>query len=318
VLVGEIHDGMHQMFRIMNFARMLWGAGAIETLSTAYLNALAYAKTRIQGRDLAHALAPSAGAVPIIRHPDVRRMLLDQKAHAEGMRALLLYAAAIEDRMALEPSNPALGERSALLLPVIKGYCTEKSYELVAQSMQVFGGRGYMRDYPIEQYLRDVKIDTIWEGTTGMQALDLVFRRIVKDQAAALGHLLDDVRATAKGNGRLEASRARLARALEDVEAMVGTMAGFLGDSVYLVGLTATPFLFALGELLVGWLLLEHAEVAIRALDQPTTEADRAFYQGKVAAEDWYSRTVLPELSARRAVVENTTSVPMELAEAAF
>ncbi|HSL27230.1 MAG TPA: acyl-CoA dehydrogenase family protein, partial [Acidimicrobiia bacterium] len=200
VLVGETHDGMRQMFAIMNYARMLFGAKAIETLSTGYLNALSYAKARIQGPDLAQAVDPAAPRVPIIRHPDVRRMLLDQKAHAEGLRGLLLYTAAIEDRIALEPENVDHARRKDLLLPLIKGYGAEKAYEQLAQSMQVLGGSGYMRDYPLEQYLRDVKIDTIWEGTTGIQALDLVFRKIAKDQAVALGKLLEDIRVTAKGN----------------------------------------------------------------------------------------------------------------------
>lgn len=319
MLVGETHDGMHQMFRIINYARMLFGAKAIETLSTGYLNSLEYAKTRIQGPDLVQALDPSAPRVPIIRHPDVRRMLLDQKAHAEGMRALVLYAAAIEDQMALEPDNRDLARRKALLLPLIKGYGSERSYELLAQSMQVLGGSGYTRDYPIEQYLRDVKLDTIWEGTTGIQAIDLVFRKIAGDQGVALRQLLEDIRVTVKGNGRLESSRDRLARALEDVEAMLNAMVESLGTSAYLVGLNATPFLFALAELVVGWLLLQQAEVAMRALDQPTyTQTDRAFYEGKLAATDWFTRTVLPGLSARRAVVESTTLDPMNLSDLAF
>jgi alkylation response protein AidB-like acyl-CoA dehydrogenase len=319
VLVGETHDGMRQMFSIMNHARMLFGAKAMETLSTGYLNALAYARTRIQGTDLAQALHPDRPRVPILRHPDVRRMLLDQKAHAEGLRALLLYTAAIEDGIALEPENLDLARRRDLLIPLIKGYGAEKSYEQLAQSMQILGGSGYMRDYPIEQYLRDVKVDTIWEGTTGIQALDLVFRKIAKDQAVALGQLLEDARITAKGNGRLTSGRSRLGQAIEDVEGMVSTLVGFLGDSVYLVGLNATQFLFALAELVVGWLLLQQAEISTEALDRASTsDADRAFYQGKLAIADWYTRTVLPGLSARRAVVESTTLEAMELSDDAF
>ncbi|HEX6302391.1 MAG TPA: acyl-CoA dehydrogenase [Acidimicrobiia bacterium] len=319
VLVGEVHDGIRQMFRIMDFARMFFGVKAIEALSTGYLNALDYAKTRTQGPDLAEALDLGATPVPIIRHPDVRRMLLDQKAHAEGLRALWLYTASLEDRILLEPENRDLVARKNLLVPLIKGYGSEKSYELLAQSMQVLGGSGYMRDYPFEQYLRDVKIDTIWEGTTGIQALDLVFRKIAKDQAVALGQLLEDIRVTAKGNGFLEANRARLARALEDVEGMLDSMVGFLGESVYLVGLNATHYLYSLAELVTGWLLLRQSEVAVEALDRPTTtEADRTFYRGKIAAADWYSRTVLPGLSTRRVILENTTLDPMEISEAAL
>jgi alkylation response protein AidB-like acyl-CoA dehydrogenase len=319
VLVGEVHEGIRQMFRIMDFARMFFGAKAFETLSTAYLHALEYAKVRVQGPDLAEALDPAAPSVPIIRHPDVRRMLLDQKAYAEGLRAMYLYAAALEDQMILEPEDKDLARRRELFVPLIKGYGSEKAYELLAQSMQVFGGSGYMRDYPIEQYLRDLKIDTIWEGTTGIQALDLVFRKVAKDQAVTLGRLFEDIRLTVKGNGQLEDGRVRLGQALEDVEGMLGSMVGFLGESVYLIGLNATPFMSALSELVIGWLLLRQAEVAVEALDLPATgESDRAFYEGKLAAADWYNRTVLPRLSAGRTVLMNTTLAPMEIPEEAF
>ena len=317
VLVGEVHEGIRQMFRIMDFARVFFGGKALETLSTAYLHALEYARVRVQGADLAEALDPAASPVPIIRHPDVRRMLLDQKAFAEGLRAMFLYAASLEDRMCLDAGDEDAAKRRELLVPLIKGYGSEKSYELLAQSMQVFGGSGYMRDYPIEQYLRDLKIDTIWEGTTGIQALDLVFRKIAKDQAATVGRLFEDIRVTAKGNGQLEDHRMRLAQALDDVEGMLGKMVGFLGESVYLIGLNATPFMSALAELVVGWLLLRQAEIAVGALESSSAE-DRAFYEGKVAANDWYNRTVLPRLAASRTVLMNTTLAPMEMAEAAF
>lgn len=317
VLVGEVHEGIRQMFRIMDFARVFFGGKALETLSTAYLHALEYARVRVQGADLAEAIDPAASPVPIIRHPDVRRMLLDQKAFAEGLRAMFLYAASLEDRMCLDAGDEDAAKRRELLVPLIKGYGSEKSYELLAQSMQVFGGSGYMRDYPIEQYLRDLKIDTIWEGTTGIQALDLVFRKIAKDQAATVGRLFEDIRVTAKGNGQLEDDRMRLAQALDDVEGMLGKMVGFLGESVYLIGLNATPFMSALAELVVGWLLLRQAEIAVGALESSSAE-DRAFYEGKVAANDWYNRTVLPRLAASRTVLMNTTLAPMEMAEAAF
>ena len=314
VLVGEVHEGIRQMFRIMDYARIFFGGKAFETLSSAYLHSLEYAKERVQGPDLAKALDPAAPSVPIIRHPDVRRMLLDQKAHAEGLRAMFLYSSALEDRMLVELENEDLAKRRDLLVPLIKGYGSEKSYELLAHSMQVFGGSGYMRDYPIEQYLRDLKIDTIWEGTTGIQALDLVFRKVAKDQAVTIGRLFEDIRITVKGNGQLEDGRLRLGHALEDVEGMLGTMVGFFGESVYLIGLNATPFMSALAELVVGWLLLRQAEVAVESMELPTiSETDRAFYEGKVAANDWYNRTVLPRLSASRRVLTNTTLAPMEI-----
>jgi alkylation response protein AidB-like acyl-CoA dehydrogenase len=325
VLVGEVHDGIRQMFKVIEYARMLVGTKAIETLSTGYLNALAYAKERVQGPDLAQATDKNAPRVEIIRHPDVRQSLLTQKAHAEGMRALVFYTSSIQDR--IELAEPGSEERERLerlndlLLPMVKGYGSEKSYELLAQSLQTFGGSGYCRDYPVEQYIRDAKIDTLYEGTTAIQGMDLFFRKIGRDQGATLMGLLTQVQEVAKGdagNGQLAAERALLGTALEDVQAMLGAMVGFLGQSIYLIGLNTTRFLMSLSELVVGWLLIRQAEVAVAALQGEVSEADRAFYEGKVASAKHFAATVLPQLSARRAVLEATDLTAMELDDAAF
>jgi hypothetical protein len=329
VLVGEVHDGIKQMFRLVEYSRMLVGVKAIETLSTGYLNALAYARERVQGPDLARAGDPTAPRVAIVRHPDVRRMLLAQKSHAEGLRALALYTASLQDRIELDPGDGDLRRRNALLLPLVKGYGSEKSYELLALSLQVLGGSGYCRDHPFEQYLRDAKIDTLYEGTTGIQGLDLFFRKIVRDRGASLSALLAEVQSTAKGdrgNGALLGERALLGRALEDVQGMVQAMAGFLpgpgdGDgqaSMYRAGLHTTTLLFSLAELLIGWLLLGQAEVALHALERAPAPRERAFYEGKVASARFFAATVLPLLSARRAVVEAGDDVAMTMPDAAF
>jgi len=334
VLVGDVHDGIRQMFRVIEYARMLVGTKAMETLSTGYLNALDYAKQRVQGADLSAAADKTAPRVAIIDHPDVRRMLLDQKAHAEGLRALIFFTASIQDRIRLaeaagEP-DAELVKLNDLLLPLVKGYASEKSYELLAQSLQVFGGSGYCRDYPIEQYLRDAKIDTLYEGTTGIQGMDLFFRKIGRDQGAALAGLLAEIQDLAKGdagNGALVRERALLADALGEVQQMLGAMVGFLPEEggLYRVGLNTTPFLMSLSELVVGWLLLRAAEVAGSALERaqdeagaPLPDADRAFYEGKVAAARWYAATVLPDLAARRAVLVATNLTAMALDDAAF
>ena len=325
VLVGEVHDGIRQMFKVIEYARMLVGTKAISTLSTGYLNALAYARERIQGPDLARAGDKTAPRVPIIRHPDVRRMLADCKAHVEGMRALVYYAASVQDRIALAAAagapDDALVKRNDLLLPLLKGYGSEKSYELLAVALQILGGSGYCRDHPHEQYLRDAKIDTLYEGTTGIQGMDLFFRKIGRDRGEALAALLAEIAETAKGdagNGTLAAERDRLAAALDDVQATVGAMAAAMGTSVYLAGLSTTPLLFSLAELVIAWLLLRQAEVALAALAAGPKPGDRAFYEGKVAAARWFCRTVLPGLAARRAVVESTDLALMELDDAAW
>jgi hypothetical protein len=325
-LVGEVHDGIAQMFKVIEYARMMVGTKAIATLSTGYLNALEYAKSRVQGADLTQMLDKAAPRVEIINHPDVRRMLMVQKAHAEGMRALVLYTATQQDRIEMgDESADALND---LLLPIVKGYGSETSYRLLAESLQVLGGSGYLQDYPIEQYIRDAKIDTLYEGTTSIQGMDLFFRKVVRDQGAALTALLNEVQELAKGdagNGALAAERGLLGAALEDVQAMVGTIVGYLMSAqeerrnVYKVGLNTTRFLMSLGDLVVGWLLLRQAEVALRRLSEGGLAAgDQAFYEGKVAAARFFAHTVLPELSARRRVVESTDLSLMDLAAEAF
>ncbi|MGH8884875.1 MAG: acyl-CoA dehydrogenase [Egibacteraceae bacterium] len=324
VLVGEVHDGIRQMFTAIEDARMLVGTKAIATLSTGYLNALAYAKERVQGPDLAQTADKTAPRVAIIRHPDVRRSLMTQKAHVEGMRALVMFAASIQDRIRLDQGEDLayLERLNDLLLPMVKGYGSEKSYELLASSLQVLGGSGYCRDYPIEQYLRDAKIDTLYEGTTGIQGMDLFFRKIGKDRGATLARLLGEIRDLTKadaGNGALSVERERLAAALGDIQGMLEAMVRFVGRSVYLVGLNTTPLLFALSELMVGWLLLRQAEVALEALKSgQCSDRDRAFYEGKIAAARWFARQVLPLLSARRTMTAQTDLDIMELADPAF
>ena len=191
-LVGDVHDGIRQMFMIIEFARMMVGTKAIAALSTGYLNALEYAKTRVQGADLTQMTDKAAPRVTIMHHPDVRRSLLLQKAYAEGMRALVLYTATPAGRRRRSRRPGASGTRPAaalndLLLPIVKGVGSERGYELLAQSLQTFGGSGYLQDYPIEQYIRDAKIDSLYEGTTAIQGMDLYFRKIVRNQGAALG-----------------------------------------------------------------------------------------------------------------------------------
>jgi len=331
-LVGDVHDGIAQMFKIIEYARMMVGTKAIATLSTGYLNALAYAKERVQGADLTQMTDKTAPRVSILHHPDVRRSLMLQKAYAEGMRALVLFTASVQDRIELaeaagEPDDLAV-RLNDLLLPVVKGAGSERSYELLAQSLQILGGSGYLQDYPIEQYIRDSKIDTLYEGTTGIQGMDLFFRKIVRDQGKALTGLAEQIGAFAAGddgNGRLKEERAALALALADVQGIVAAMVGSLMASqqevrnLYRVGLNTTRLLLALGDLVIGWLLLRQAAVALAALDSGAAgDRDRAFYEGKVAAARFFATTVLPRLAAERAVAENTGLDLMDLDEAAF
>ncbi|MBX6388880.1 MAG: acyl-CoA dehydrogenase [Frankia sp.] len=330
-LVGDVHDGIAQMFQVIEHARMMVGTKAIATLSTGYLNALEFARARVQGADLTRATDKTAPRVTIIHHPDVRRMLMAQKAYAEGMRALVLYTATFQDAVMLAEAEERRDDLAVrmndLMLPIVKGVGSERSYELLASSLQVLGGSGYLQDYPIEQYIRDAKIDTLYEGTTSIQGQDLFFRKIVRDRGQALNQLFSDIQTFAKGeagNGLLAREREVLGAALEDVQAMVGAMVGFLGASadnqreLYKVGLNATRLLMSLGDLVIGWLLLRGAEVADAALRGGASGKDVPFYQGKIAAARWFAANVLPELHARRAMAEATSLDLMDLAEEAF
>jgi alkylation response protein AidB-like acyl-CoA dehydrogenase len=334
-LVGDVHDGIAQMFQVIEYARMMVGTKAIATLSTGYLNALEYAKQRVQGADLTQMTDKAAPRVSIIHHPDVRLMLMRQKAWAEGMRALVLYTASIQDRIEASASAGETDDLAVrlndLLLPIVKGYGSEKSYELLATSLQVFGGSGFTQDYPIEQYIRDAKIDTLYEGTTSIQGMDLFFRKIVRDQGKALTALLGEIQEFSKGdagNGQLSKERELLGRALDDVQGINGVMINQLmssaqegsrnaNENIYKVGLNTTRLLMALGDLVIAWLLLRQAAVALEKL--PTvTGRDKAFYEGKVASARWFAGSVLPELTSKLAIAEATDLTLMELDEAAF
>ena len=329
-LVGDVHDGIAQMFMIIESARMMVGTKAISTLSTGYLNALEYAKTRVQGADLTQLADKTAPRVTVIHHPDVRRQLLTLKAYSEGMRALVMYTATIQDQIASARAAgsdaPEAERMNDLLLPIVKGYGSEKSYAQLAEALQVFGGSGYLQDYPMEQYVRDAKIDTLYEGTTAIQGLDLFFRKMVRDQFGALSVLAGQINETVKGdvgNGVLARHRELLGAALDDVQGIVGAMGGYAMASrtdaaaIYKVGANTTRLLFALGDLVVAWLLVRQAEVALAAL--PTaTGSDVDFYNGKIAAARWFCEQVLPKLSVERTLAETTTLELMELSEQAF
>jgi len=337
-LLGDVHDGIAQMFRVIEMARMMVGTKAIATLSTGYLNALEFARERVQGADLTRMADKAAPRVTITHHPDVRRSLMMQKAYAEGLRALVLFTASQQDAVALAQAageHDETAERvNDLLLPLVKGVGSERSWVLLGtESLQTFGGSGFLQDYPLEQYVRDAKIDTLYEGTTAIQGMDFFFRKIVRDRGQALQHLAGQIADFAKaesGDGRLTTERELLVRALDDVQGIVGSMVGTLmtsdprngGDerNVYKVGQNTTRLLLAAGDLVIGWLLLRHADVALTRLASGDRLADRerAFYQGKVAAARFFSRQVLPRLTAERAIAEATDNDLMDLDEAAF
>ncbi len=325
LLVGNVHDGIRQMFHVIENARMGVGLKSMATLSTAYLNALAYAQERVQGPDLLRAAEKDSPRVRIIQHPDVRQMLLTLKAHAEGLRALGLFVASIQDQVELKGGHVSAEARewdklNDLLLPIVKGYTSETGADLIKVALQVFGGSGYLQDYPIEQYYRDQKIDSLYEGTTHIQALDLLLRKVAKDGGQTLQGLLGRIRTTIEskeGGDALSEERRALATALGDVEATLNALLEKLGDSLYHVGLQGNRVLKSMSELVVGWLLIRHAAVAQAKLATATPD-DKNFYTGKIASARYFARNVLPNAGLVRALVEQSRLDIMELPEGAF
>ncbi|KRF00975.1 butyryl-CoA dehydrogenase [Nocardioides sp. Soil777] len=329
-LVGDVHDGIAQMFEVVEYARMLVGTKAMATLSTGYLNALDYARTRLQSPDLTRKGDRKAPDIAIIGHPDVRRSLMVQKAYAEGMRALVTFAACNLDDIVLAEHGgldaSALMARNDLLLPIVKGYCSEKAYATLTESLQVFGGSGYLHDYPIEQYIRDAKIDTIYEGTTAIQGIDFFFRKVRRDGGVALGGLLDEV------EGWLDAARGHhdvlvdaLFRALHAVRRSQLVLTDWAGRSeedpraLYLVGQHTTRFLMMVGDLVVGWLLARQAEVAAAHLASGDAGARGAdFYRGKVMVATFFATERLPLVSTEADMLAAATQHLMEMPDAAF
>ncbi|NKY52593.1 acyl-CoA dehydrogenase [Nocardia vermiculata] len=328
-LVGEVHNGIAQMFKVIENARMMVGVLSAGTLSTGYLNALEYAKTRVQGADMTQMTDKTAPRVTITHHPDIRRSLTLQKAYAEGLRALYLYTSAYQSADVAQANFGADAELAAkvndLLLPIVKGVGSERAYEILTETLQTFGGSGYLQDYPIEQYIRDVKIDSLYEGTTAIQAQDFFFRKIVRDKGAALGHVTGLVQQFVDSEpGVLQAEKALLGAASADVQAMAAALTGYLmaaqqnPEEIYKVGLGSVRFLHAVGDLVIAWRLLVQAQIAQAALAGTPSESDRLFYTGKISAASWFAKNQLPLLTGVRTVLENLDNDIMELDESAF
>jgi alkylation response protein AidB-like acyl-CoA dehydrogenase len=328
-LLGEVHEGIKQMFKVIEFARMMVGTKAIATLSAGYQQALLYAKQRIQGGDMKVMNDKASPRVEIIRHPDVRRSLMVQKSYSEGMRALVLYTASIQDEIELAVmagNTDRIKDMEALndlLLPIVKGYGSEKSWTLLGtESLQTFGGAGFTRDWPIEQYVRDAKIDTLYEGTTAIQGLDFFFRKIVKDGGRAIGLLGKEIKTFAETGGAHAAEKEALLKALGDLNAIIATLVAHAMESqtdpekIYTVGLNTSRCLMAVGDIITAWLLLRQADIALEKI--PNAGKDLEFYNGKIASAKFFVTNYLPHITADRKIVEATDNSIMNISDAAF
>lgn len=331
-LIGDEHNGIAQMFKIIEYARMMVGTKAIATSSAGYLLALEYAKNRVQGQRITNPDRQSP-RVPVVEHAEVRNMLLLQKAYAEGLRALVQYTASWQDRIAaMSKGAPIEGTVSLsdaeavndLLLPIIKGVGSERSYEMLVLSLQTLGGSGYLKDYPVEQYMRDAKIDTVYEGATIQQGMDLVYRKILKNRFAAFGNLVDDVQ---KRLVNLPDELADTGQAVTAAQVLVQEMLGLVAqwalaaqagewNRLDTVGLNITRVLYAMGDWLVAAMLLMEAKEATVLLgsgtDQEVARYGRDFLVGKRLVAEYFALAVLPRLTSDLQALKNMAAFPID------
>jgi len=328
-LVGtEEQQGMRQMFKMMNIARIGVGLQGLAVASAAYLSALENARERKQGPNVADWKDPEAPKVPIIQHPDVRRMLLDMKAKVEGIRALAVKLSMHTDRarIAAGKDDEAAAYHQGqvdLLVPLLKAYATDRAYEIAGTAIQVFGGAGFLKDHPVEQCARDAKIFSIYEGTNHIQALDLVARKLGQKGGANLRGFLGDIAGFVKANREAPQWKDAIGTLAAAMETLQGTAMRFLGWShggkMEMVPLAANAFLEMMAETAIGWLLLEGAMVAEQAAAAlPEGHADRAFYAGKQAAARYYAMNVLPGVANRAAIIGREDRAVLDIAEESF
>ncbi len=316
VLLGEENKGMKVMFQMMNDARLGVGALGLYNASSAYLYAVNYARERIQGRDLADMFNKDAEPVAIINHPDVRRMLMWMKSHVEGMRSFIYYVSRLFDLEALEQDaekKAAYEDQISLLTPIIKSYCTDRGFEVTVQAMQVYGGYGYTADFPIERLLRDSKINSIYEGTNGIQAMDLLGRKLGMKKGQPFMTLLSEIKGTVNKAKGIK-SLSQLAEKLEKTIAQVSEAAAYMGETAMSMDAktafaSASPFLDVMGDMIMAWMLLWRAVIASEKL-QSVKGKDVAFYEGQLKSADYFITAILPITNGRiRSIMESTSCV---------
>jgi alkylation response protein AidB-like acyl-CoA dehydrogenase len=328
VVGGVENAGMAQMFKMMNTARIAVGIQGLATASTAYLNALAYARERKQGPSIRNFKDPNAPKVPIVEHGDVRRMLLDMKSRVEGIRALVVKLAMHQDLAAIHSGRDEslaadhMGQVE-ILTPMLKAYASDQSFRVCETAIQTLGGAGYISDYGIEQYCRDAKIFSIYEGTNHIQAMDLVSRKLSLRGGADLKKFLVDIAKFAKrheGHPVLKESVGDLLKAQQAVAAAVTRLSGWMqSGKLEMVPLFANSFLEAMAEATVGWLLLEAAAIAHERLETlDKADPDATFYQGKVASGVYFARNVLPCVVNKANVMNNADDSALTIPDAAF
>ena len=324
-LLGEENKGMRAMFLMMNEARLLVGTQGLACAGPAYLYALNYARERVQGRHLLKTFDKNAPSVPIIQHPDVRRMLLLMKTWVEGMRSLLYYMGYLSDRRATA-ETPELAARYQglidVLIPIAKGYVTERACEVCDLGIQVYGGYGYIRDYPMEQLLRDCRITPIYEGTNGIQAMDLLGRKLGQNQGRPFMDLLAEIGATIAAARELERTAGAAGR-LEAAVNVLGETAMQLGaaamsEKILAAFAGAHPFLQVCGDVIMGWMLLWRGRIAAQGLAAGAAGKDALFYEGQLKSLEFFVQSILPVTMGKMDVVRGCGSAAVDIPEDAF
>ncbi len=337
-LIGEVNKGMPIFFTMMNESRLIAARHGASVAASAYLHSLNYARERLQGSTIG--TPPGAPQCPIIKHPDIRRMLLMMKAYTEGVRALIIYTSYCIDRERITEDTAERQKwinRTAFLTPVAKAYGSDLSFRVTEAAMQVYGGYGYMKDYPIEQFLRDEKVHSIFEGTNGIQALDLVGRKLLKESDDLGRGLLSDIEEFCDQNKGYKAL-SRYVETLATARKALADASGFLAETgkkdFPLLALYATQYLELFGDVIVGWLLLwqgviaheslnkiiseEHIDAA-KGLDKLFSEnADAAFYGGKIASAKYFVSNVVSQATSKASVIMNGDGTALEVAENCF
>jgi len=324
-LLGEENKGMRAMFLMMNEARLLVGMQGFCCASPSYMNAVNYARERIQGKNLLQMMDPNAPSVAIIQHPDVRRMLISMKSSVEGMRSLLYYAGYLSDQIAVaddEAEKTRLQGMVDLLIPICKGYVTDKAFEVCSTGVQVYGGYGFIREYPQEQLLRDCRITMIYEGTNGIQAMDLLGRKLGMNKGKPIMDLMVEIQKTI--------AQAKAIDSLKDYAIRVEKAMNRLGEVAMHLGATAMspkvmsafafahPFMEASGDVVMAWMLLWRGVVAATQLEKGAKKKDQAFYEGQMKSVQYFTQAVLPITMGKMDAIMTTCEASIEITEDAF
>jgi alkylation response protein AidB-like acyl-CoA dehydrogenase len=325
LLLGEENKGMRNMFLMMNEARLLVGIQAFACASAAYMYAVNYARQRVQGRHLLNMMDKSAPSVPIIQHPDVRRMLLTMKVYVEGMRSLLYYVGMCDDRIDVAENEEEKDKYKGLidlLIPLAKGYVSDKAFEVCNLGVQVYGGYGYIKEYPMEQLLRDCRITPIYEGTNGIQAMDLLGRKLGLNKGKPIMDLMGEIQntiAAARTHAKVEAYAGKVEAALNklgEVALHLGKMA--MSPELMTAFGHAYPFMEVSGDVVMSWLLLWRATIAAEKLENDAKKKDAVFYEGQLKSAEFFVHCMLPVTLGKMEAILATNSAVVDIAEDSF